>query len=64
MVGLPKSAVHRILTENSETRKLFAGLVLRLFKMERKERREDVSIECLSMFHSNKADYLRRLITI
>ena len=32
--------------------------------MEQKQRLEDVSIECLAMFHSNKADLLRRFITM
>ena len=32
--------------------------------VQQKQRREDVSIECSSMFHSNKADFLRRFITM
>ena len=32
--------------------------------MEQKQRREDVSIECLAMFHSNKADFSRRFIVM
>ena len=64
MVGISKSAVHRILTENLDMRKLYARWVPRLLTMEQKQRREDVSIECLAMFHSNKAEFLRRFITM
>jgi len=64
MVGISKSAVHRILTENLDMRKLCARWVPRLLTMEQKQRREDVSIECLAMFHSNKAEFLRRFITM
>ena len=36
----------------------------RLLKMEQKQHREDVSIECLAMFYSNKADFLLRFMTM
>ena len=64
MVGISKRAVHRILTENLDMRKLCARWVPRLLTMEQKQRREDVSIECLAMFHSNNANSLRRFTTI
>ena len=64
MVGISKSAVYWILTENLDMRKLYARWVLRLLAMDQKQRREDVSIECLAMFHSNKAYVLHRFITI
>ena len=41
-----------------------ARWVPRLLTMEQKQRCEDVSIECLTMFHSNKVNFLRRLITM
>jgi histone-lysine N-methyltransferase SETMAR len=55
MVGISKSAIHRILTENLDMRKLCARWVPRLLTMEQKQRREDVSVECLAKFHSNKS---------
>ncbi|EFN82199.1 hypothetical protein EAI_05142, partial [Harpegnathos saltator] len=61
MVGISKSAVHRILTEHLDTRKLCARWVPRL---QQKQRREDVSIECLAKFRSNKTEFLRRFITM
>ncbi|EFN79546.1 hypothetical protein EAI_04866, partial [Harpegnathos saltator] len=63
MVGISKSAVHRILTENLDMRKLCARWVPRL---EQKQRREDVSIECLAKFRSDKAEFnrVRRFITM
>ncbi|XP_023231277.1 uncharacterized protein LOC111631292 [Centruroides sculpturatus] len=64
MVGISKSAVHRILTENLDMRKLCARWVPRLLTMGQKQRREDVSIESLAMFRSNKAAFLRRFITM
>ncbi|XP_023220365.1 histone-lysine N-methyltransferase SETMAR-like [Centruroides sculpturatus] len=64
MVGISKSAVHRILTENLDMRKLCARWVPRLHTMGQKQRREDVSIESLAMFRSNKAEFLRRFITM
>ena len=57
MVGISKSTVHRILTENLDIRRLSARWVPRLLTMEQKQRCEDVSIECLAMFHSNKGLY-------
>ena len=47
-----------------DIRKLCARWVPRLLTIEQKQRREDVLIECLAMFHSNKADFLRRFITM
>lgn len=38
--------------------------VPRLPTMEQKQHHEDVSIERLAMFHSNKAEFLRRFITM
>ena len=54
MVGISKSAVHRILTENLDMRKLCARQMPRLLTMEQKQRREDASIEYLAMFHNMK----------
>ena len=51
MVGISKSAVYRILTENLDMRKLCARWVPHLHTMEQKERRE--------MFQSN----IRRCFT-
>ena len=62
MLGISKSVVHSILTENLDVRKLCARWMPRLLTMEQKQRREDVSIECLAMFHSNKAEFLHRFI--
>ncbi|XP_032678153.1 histone-lysine N-methyltransferase SETMAR-like, partial [Odontomachus brunneus] len=64
MVGISKSTVHRILTENLDMEKLCARWVPRLLTIEQKQRREDVSIECLAMFRSNKTEFLRRFITM
>jgi len=64
IVGISKSAVHRILTENLNMRKLCARWVPHLLTMEQKQRRVDVSIECLAMFRRNKAEFLRRFITM
>ena len=36
----------------------------RLVTVEQKQRREDISIECLAMFHRNKTEFLRRFITM
>ncbi|KYN36544.1 Histone-lysine N-methyltransferase SETMAR [Trachymyrmex septentrionalis] len=63
MVNISKSAVHRILAENLEMKKLCARWVSRLLTIEQKQRREDVSIECLATFR-NKAEFLRRFITM
>ena len=53
IVGISESAVHRILTENLDMRKLCARWVPHLH-----------TIECFAMFHSNKADFLSRFITV
>ena len=45
-------------------RTLCARWVPRLFTIEQKQRREDASIEFLLMYHSNKADFLHRFITM
>ena len=63
MVSTSKSAVHRILTKSVDI-KLCARWVPRFLTMEQKQRREDVSVECLAMLYSNKADFLRRFIAI
>ena len=57
MLRITKSAVHHILTENLDMRKLCARRVPHLLKMEQKQRREDVVIEFFAMFHSNTADF-------
>ena len=64
MVGISKNDVHCTLTENLDMKKLCARWVSGLLTMEQKERREDVSIECLAMFHSNKTDFLRQFISM
>ncbi|XP_023212521.1 uncharacterized protein LOC111615326 [Centruroides sculpturatus] len=63
MVGISKSAVHCILTENLDMRKLCARWVPRLLTMEQKQRPKNVSIEFLVMFRSNETEFLRRFIT-
>ena len=65
MADISKSALlHRIFTENLDMRKLCARWVPRLLTIEQKQRCEDVLIESLAMFHSNKAYFLRRFITM
>ncbi|XP_023218736.1 uncharacterized protein LOC111620945 [Centruroides sculpturatus] len=64
MVGISKSAVHHILTENLDIRKLCAKWVPHLLTMGQKQRCEDVSIKSLAMFCSKKAEFLRRFITM
>ena len=65
MADISKSALlHRIFTENLDMRKLCARWVPRLLTIEQKQRCEDVLIESLAMFHSNRAEFLRRFITI
>jgi hypothetical protein len=64
MIGISKNATHRILAENLNLRKLCARWVPHLLTMAQKPRREDVSISCLAMFHSNKGEFLHRLITM
>ena len=64
IVGILRSTVHRILTENLDMRKLYARWVPRLLTMKQKQRRKKVSIKCSAMLYSNKADFLRRCITI
>ena len=56
--------IYIILIENLDMRKLCARRVPRLLTMVQKQRREDVSVECLAMFHSNKANFLRQFITM
>ena len=63
-VGISKSAVHRILSENLDMRKLCARWVPRLLTLEQKQCRDDVSIECLAKFHSKKPEFLSRFITM
>ena len=57
MVGISKSAVDRISTKNLNMRKLCARWVTHLLIMELKQRNEDVSIECLAMFHIKKPTF-------
>ena len=64
MVGISKSSVHRILTENLALRKLCARWMPHSLTMKQKQHRESVSIESLTMFHSNKADFLRPFISM
>ena len=62
MVGISKGAVHCILTENLDMRKLCTRWMPGLLTIKQKKRREYVSTECFVMFHSNKADFSRRFI--
>ncbi|XP_023241076.1 histone-lysine N-methyltransferase SETMAR-like isoform X2 [Centruroides sculpturatus] len=64
MVGISKSAVHRILIENLDMRKLCTRWVPRLLTMGQKQRPTDVTIESLAMFRSNKAEFLSQFITM
>ena len=64
MVGILESAVDHLLTENLDMRKLFARWVPRFITIEQKQRREDVLIQWLAWFYSNKAEFLRRFITM
>ncbi|XP_055383346.1 histone-lysine N-methyltransferase SETMAR-like [Condylostylus longicornis] len=64
VVGLSKSAAHRILTENLDMKKLCARWVRRLLTIDHKQNREDISMNCLAMFTKNKTDFLRRFITM
>ena len=64
MAGISKSAVHRILTGNLDMKKMCARWVPRLLTDEQKRRRENISTECLAKFHTNKAEFLRRFITM
>ena len=52
------------MTGNLDMREMCTRWVPRLLTMEQKDRREDASIGCLAMFHSNKADFLRQFITM
>ena len=63
-MGISKSVVHHILTENKDIRKLCARWVPRLLTMKQKQLREDVSLECLAMFHSRKDDFSHRFINM
>ncbi|GFX79109.1 mariner transposase [Trichonephila clavipes] len=54
---ISKSAVYRILSENLGMRKLCARWVTLLLTLEQKQCRQDVSIECLAKFYSNKAKF-------
>ena len=58
--GISRSAVHRVLTENLNVRKLCSRWVPRFPTQERK----DISIECLVMFHRNKAGFLHGFIIV
>ncbi|GFX23083.1 mariner transposase [Trichonephila clavipes] len=64
IVGILKSSVHHILFKNLDMRKLCARWVLRLLALEQKQCYEDVSIECVARFHSNKAEFLPNFITM
>ena len=64
MAGISKSVVYLILTENLDMKTLCARWVLQLLTMEQKQSREDVALEYLPMFHSNKAEFLRLFITM
>ena len=63
-VDISKSAMHRILVENLDTRKLCPRWVPRVLTMERKLRSENVSVECLVMIRRNKAEFLHQFITM
>ncbi|GFY17876.1 mariner transposase [Trichonephila clavipes] len=62
--GISNRAVHRILSENLGMRKMCARWVPSLLTLEQKQCRKNVSIECLAKFHSNKAELLRRFVTV
>ena len=62
-VGISKRAVYRTLSENLGTKKLCGRWVSRLLRMEQKQR-EDVSIECLTVFRRNEAEFLLWFITV
>ncbi|XP_055386796.1 uncharacterized protein LOC129615567 [Condylostylus longicornis] len=64
IVDLSKSAVHRILTENLDMKKLCSRWVPRLLIIDHKQHREDVPMNCLAMFTKNKTEFLRRFITM
>ncbi|XP_055375401.1 uncharacterized protein LOC129608102 [Condylostylus longicornis] len=65
IVGLSKSAIHRILTENLDMKKLSARWVPRLLTIDHKQHRADVSMNCLAMFTKKiKTKFLRRFITM
>ena len=55
MVGISKSVVHRLLTENLDLRNLCTRCVPRLLTKEQNS--------VMGMFHSNKADFSGRSIT-
>lgn len=59
MEGILKSAVHRILTEDFEMRKMYESWEPRVFITEQKQH----GASCLAIFHSDKA-VLRRYITM
>ncbi|GFV66394.1 mariner transposase [Trichonephila clavipes] len=63
IMGISKRAVHRILSENLDMRKLCARWVPCLLPLEQKQCCEDVSFECLAKLHNNKAEFLYRFIT-
>ncbi|KYN39316.1 Histone-lysine N-methyltransferase SETMAR [Trachymyrmex septentrionalis] len=52
MVNISKSAVHRILAENLEMRKLCARWVPRMLTIEQKQRREDVELKFKLLPHA------------
>ena len=57
-----KSGVYRILIENLDMRKLYAIWLPRLLAMEQKQRRVDVSIECLfDEVLINKDDFFKSI---
>lgn len=60
IVGISKSAVHRILFENSDMRRCVPCLLT----LEQKQSREDVLIEFSAKFHRNKAEFLHHFITM
>ncbi|GFW60399.1 hypothetical protein TNCV_942661 [Trichonephila clavipes] len=55
LVRVSKSAVHRILSENSDMRKIGAAFAHTPSK-------NSVSIECLAKLHSNKAELLQHFM--
>ena len=56
-VGISRNAVHCILTENLDMRKLCAKWVPRLLTMDSIQRREDVSIECLTIISQQSSRF-------
>ena len=64
ITGISTERVHFILHEQLQMKKLCARWVPRLLTVDQKQRRKDVSIECLGLFQRDKKEFLRRFITV